>query len=168
MRPMTHEQRARWISRIFILLLSTGVAFGAWFYQKSESSAAPPPPPRAAEASYELEIIHYHDPKNPKSVELALSLNEIGIKYAMQVLVTRVDIRANPLETKNRGIKSTPHVSMMTGGTEAFAFQGLWPKDKIERKVEEILRGLKRMGKDWRPVVKGMQPAGGPAKPTPQ
>ena len=165
---MTHEQRARWISRIFIVLLSTGVVSGAWFYRKNASSAPPPPPPPSAAASYDLEIIHYHDPKNPQSVELAFSLNEIGIKYAMQVLVTRVDIRANPLETKNRGIKSTPHISMMTGGTEAFAFQGLWPRDKIERKVEEILRGLKRMGRDWRPVVKGMQPAGAPANSTPQ
>jgi hypothetical protein len=43
----------------------------------------------------------------------------------------------------------------------------LWPHDKIERKVEEILRGLKRMGKDWRPQVKGMQPVSAPAKHTP-
>lgn len=160
MPPMTHEERATWIRRIFILLLSAGVVAGAWFYRKTET---PPPPPAVAAADYDMEIIHYHDPDNPKSVEIAESLNEIGKKYGMQVLVTRVDIRANPLANKH-GVDSAPHVSMMTDETEAFAFQGVWPRDKIERKVEEILRGLKRVGKDWRPEVKGMQPM---SKPVP-
>jgi thioredoxin-like negative regulator of GroEL len=86
----------------------------------------------------------------------------------MQVLVIRVDVSANPVLAKTRGVNSAPHVSMMTGETEAFAFQGVWPQEQIERKVEEILRGIKRVGKDWLPEVKGMQPAGKPAKPTPQ
>lgn len=161
MTAMTHEERATWIRRIFILFLSTGVIAGAWFYRKTELPP-PPPPPAATATDYDMEIIHYHDPDSPQSVQIALSLNEIGKKYAMQVLVTRVDIRANPLVAKTRGVKSAPHVSMMTGKTEAFAFQGVWPRDKIERKVEEILRGLKRVGKDWRPEVKGMQPISGP------
>ena len=112
-----------------------------------------------------MEIIHYHEPDNPQSTEIAKTLNEIGKKYAMQVLVTRVDIAANPLLAKTRGVKSAPHVSMMTGQTEAFAFTGVWPRDQIERKVEEILRGLRRVGKDWLPEVKGMQPAGKPVRP---
>lgn len=160
---MTHEQRAKWIRRIFILLLSAGIIAGVWFYRKTE-----PPPPAVASTSYDMEIIHYHAPDNPQSVEIAESLNEIGKKYAMQVLVTRVDITANPLVAKTRGVNSAPHVSMMTGETEAFAFQGVWPRDQIERKVEEILRGIKRVGKDWLPEVKGMHPAGKPTKPTPQ
>jgi len=162
---MTHEQRATWIRRIFILLLSAGIIAGVWFYRENEP---PPPPPAAASTSYDMEIIHYHAPDSPQSVEIANSLNEIGKKYAMQVLVTRVDISANPVLAKTRGVSSAPHVSMMTGETEAFAFQGVWPREKIERKVEEILRGIKRVGKDWLPEVKGMQPAGKPAKPTPQ
>jgi hypothetical protein len=162
MPAMTHEERAIWIRRVFILLLSVGVVAGVWFYRKTEPP--PPPPPAVASADYDLEIIHYHDPESPQSVEIAKSLNEIGEKYAMQVLVTRVDIRANPLVAKTRGVGSAPRVSMMTGETEAFAFEGLRPRDQIERKVEEILRGLKRVGKDWRPEVKGMQPM---SKPTP-
>ena len=161
---MTHEERAKWIRRIFILLLSAGVVGGAWFYRKTEP---PPPPPATATTSYDMEIIHYHEPGNPQSVEIAESLNEIGKKYAMQVLVTRVDIAANPVLAKTRGVNSAPHVAMITGETEAYAFQGVWPRDRIERKVEEILRGIKRVGKDWLPEVKGMQPAGKTAKPTP-
>ena len=161
---MTHEERAKWIRRVFILSLTAGILAGVWFYRKSEP---PPPPPAATAAKYDLEIIHYHDPDNPQSVEIAESLNAIGKKYAMQVLVTRVDITADPALAKSRGVNSAPRVSMMTGQTEAFAFQGVWPRDQIERKVEEVLRGLKRVGKDWLPEVKGMQPAGKPAKPTP-
>ncbi len=161
---MTHEQRAIWIRRIFILLLSAGILAGVWYYRET---GPPPPPPAVASTSYDMEIIHYHAPDNPQSVEIANSLNAIGKKYAMQVLVTRFDITANPVLAKNRGVDSAPRVSMMTGETEAFAFQGVWPQEQIERKVEEILRGIKRVGKDWLPEVKGMQPAGKTAKPTP-
>jgi hypothetical protein len=164
MPPMTHEERATWIRRIFILLLSVGILAGVWFYRKTE----PPPPPAATDIRYDMEIIHYHEPDNPQSVQIAESLNAIGEKYAKQVLVTRVDISANPVLAKTRGVKSAPRVSMMTGETEAFAFEGVWPHDQIERKVEEVLGGLKRVDKDWLPEVKGMQPAGKPAKPTPQ
>lgn len=160
---MTHEERATWIRRIFVLLLSVGILAGVWFYRKTEP---PPPPPASSEIRYDMEIIHYHEPDNPQSVEIAESLNLIGKKYAMRVLVTRVDISANPVLAKTRRVKSAPRVSMMTGETEAFAFDGVWPHDKIERKVEEILGGLKRVDKDWLPEVKGMQPAGKPAKPT--
>lgn len=155
MPGMTHEERATWIRRIFVLLLATGVIAGAWFYRKTEP---PLPPPPVASTSYDMEIVHYHEPGNADSTRMAESLNQIGKKYAMQVLVTRVDIAANPALAKTRGINRTPHVSMMTDGQEAFAFQGVWPQADIESKVEEILRGLKRVGKDWRPAVKGMQP----------
>jgi len=59
---------------------------------------------------------------------------------------------------------------MMAGEVRACKFQGLWTQSQVERKVEEILRGLKRVDKDWRPDVKGMQPGANtapapPAKP---
>jgi hypothetical protein len=41
-----------------------------------------------------------------------------------------------------------------------FEFQGLWSQSQVERKIDEILGGLKRVGADWRPPVPGMQPAG--------
>jgi hypothetical protein len=49
----------------------------------------------------------------------------------------------------------------VAGDQKTYEFQGLWAYPKIEFKVEEILRGLKRVGKDWLPEVKGMQPASG-------
>ncbi len=162
---MTHEERAAWIRRIFILLLSMGIVAGVWFYQKDD----PAPPPRTeVAAGYELEIIHYHQPGNPESEQIADSLDKVGSKYHQQVFVTRVDVTANPAAAKARGVARAPQVCMMAGDQEAFAFQGLWPYFQIERKVEEILRGLKRVGKDWRPEVKGMLPAGKAAAPPPE
>jgi hypothetical protein len=47
-----------------------------------------------------------------------------------------------------------------------FEFSGLWDYPAIERKVEEVLRGLERVGKDWLPDVKGMQRGAAPPRPT--
>ena len=54
-----------------------------------------------------------------------------------------------------------PHVVIIAGTEKAFDFQGQWTQAKVEFKVEEILRGLKRVGKDWRPPVPGMKQTGG-------
>jgi len=42
---------------------------------------------------------------------------------------------------------------------KVFAFKGLWQQPEIERKIDEILRGLERMTKGWRPKVQGMKRA---------
>ena len=95
MPAMTHEERATWIRRIFILLLSRGSGSRGLVLPENRAAAAATRRELKRRAMT-MEIIHYHDPENPQSVEIAESLNEIGKKYAMQVLVTRVDIRANP------------------------------------------------------------------------
>ena len=48
-----------------------------------------------------------------------------------------------------------------SGTLVAFKIQGLWSCFQVERKVDELIYGLRKIGKDWRPKVKGMQPAGG-------
>ena len=132
------------------------VVTAAWLFPKA--------PPRAtsqtdAEAKHDLEIIHFHLPGNPESEQIADSLNKIEEKYGGQVLVTRVDINAEPELAKAEKVTKPPKVVMMAGTIRASKFQGVWTQAQIERKVEEILRGLKRMGKDWRPDVQGMQPS---------
>jgi hypothetical protein len=52
-------------------------------------------------------------------------------------------------------------VIIISGKEKVFEFQGLWSQAQVEQKVDEILRGLKRMTKDWRPAVPGMKPVGG-------
>ncbi len=127
----------------------------------------PKPAPKAASgqavAKHDLEIIHFHLPQNPESEQIADSLNKIAKKYGEQILVTRVDINAEPERAKAEKVTKPPKVVMMAGNVRACKFQGVWTDVQIERKVEEILRGLKRVGKDWRPDVAGMDSA--PHKP---
>jgi hypothetical protein len=109
-------------------------------------------------------IVHCHVPGNPESEQLADSLNAVAKKYGSQVRVIRVDIVAFPAFAKAENVTNPPKVVMIVGPARVFEFQGLWPRPQIERKVDEILHGLERVGKDWRPEVKGMQRASS-AKP---
>ena len=51
--------------------------------------------------------------------------------------------------------------AIVAGTGKVCEFQGPWTQAQVEFKVEEILRRLRRVGKDWRPPVPGMNPAGG-------
>ncbi len=156
---MTNEERANWIRRGIILFIAVVIVLCVMFFPKK-----PAPPPKAkaaAEAVHDIEILHYHQPKNSESEQIAASLKKIANKYGKQILVTTVDVIAQPELAKAEKVTTPPKVVMMAGTIRACKFQGVWTYAQIERKVEEILRGLKRMGKDWRPEVQGMKPATG-------
>lgn len=114
-----------------------------------------------------LGIVHCHVPGNPESEQLADILNLVAAKYGSQVLVIRVNIIACPEFAKSEQVTKPPEVLMLVGTVRTFRFQGLWPRPQIERKVDELLHGLRRVGKGWLPEVRGMQPATGaaPARP---
>jgi hypothetical protein len=134
------------------------VVVGALLYPTPK----PPEPKEVAaleEAKHAIEIIHFHLPQNPESEQIADSLNRIAKAYGEQVLVTRVDINADPERAKAEKVTKPPKVVMMVGTVRACKFQGVWTYPQIERKVDEILLGLKRMGKNWRPNVAGMENA---------
>ena len=159
---MTHEERAKWIIRGFLLFLALGIGGGVMLYPDRK----PKVDVTDGEAVvYDLEIYHYHVPGNAESEQIADSLNKIGKKYERYVRVNRVDITAHPEIAKAEKVTKPPKVVMMAGDVRACKFQGVWTYAQIEWKVEEILRGLERMGKDWRPDVKGMQPGADPSIP---
>jgi hypothetical protein len=160
---MTHEERAAWIQRGFVLFVVVVVAAAAWFFPKKQA----PPPPQAAAPTHLIEILHFHLPNDPASEQIADHLNKVQSKYGGQVLVTRLDVNQHPERAKEEMVTRPPKVVMMAGTIRACKFQGLWTQLQIERKVDEILRGLKRYGKDWRPGVQGMMPVGTqtPAQP---
>jgi thioredoxin-like negative regulator of GroEL len=110
-------------------------------------------------------IIHCHAPGNPASEQTADILNNIARRYGDQVKVIRVDITAHPEFAKAEKVASPPKLVLTAGIKREAELTGLWPQKSVEQKVDEILRGLKRVGKDWRPEVKGMQPAGKSATP---
>ena len=153
---MTHEERANWIRRGIILFIAIGVLLGVWFYPEKKPEVRES---AQVQARHLIEILHFHLPGNPESETLADSLNRIQAKYGGLVLITRVDIEKEPERAKAEKVTKPPKVVMMAGEIRACKFQGVWTQAQIERKVDEILHGLERMGKDWRPDVKGMQPA---------
>ena len=112
-------------------------------------------------------LIHYHVPGNPGSEQTADILNQIARRYGIQVKVIRVDITACKEAAKAEAVTVPPKVVLMAGNTRACDYDGrdLWSYPKVQQKVDELLHGLERVGKDWRPQVKGMQPAGKPANP---
>lgn len=151
------------IRRLFLLFIAIGVLAGVWFYPKKVVETKV----KSAEGTHLIEVLHFHLPGNPESESLADIFNKVEEKYAGQVLVTRVDIQAEPERAKAEKVTKPPKVVMMAGTVRACKFQGVWSRAQIERKIDEILHGLERMGKDWRPDVQGMQaaPAGAPAAP---
>ncbi|MGL4401701.1 MAG: hypothetical protein ACRCXD_17710 [Luteolibacter sp.] len=103
-------------------------------------------------------ILHCHLPGNPASEQMADVFNAIQKKYPMHLKVIRAGFPAQPVDwQKQRGI-SLPYVIMIVDSEKAFQFQGLMPLSKVEKKVEELIFGVRRVGKDWRPVVPGMMP----------
>lgn len=161
---MTHDERATWIQRGFVLFVVVVVAAAAWFFPKKQ---APPKEQVTAASEPLIEILHFHLPNDPASEQIADHLNAVQSKYGGQVLVTRLDVNQHPDRAKEERVTRPPKVVMMAGTIRACKFQGLWTQLQIERKVDEILRGLKRQGKDWRPDVQGMMPVGTqtPAQP---
>jgi len=162
---VTNEERATWIRRGFILFLAIMVVLGVLFFPQK------PPKPKASgdagAAKYDLEIILFYATKDPESEQMSELLKKVETKYNGQVHVSRVDINADPERAKAEKVTKPPKVVMMAGTTRACKFQGMWTQPQVERKVEEILRGLKRVGKDWRPDVQGMKPADAATPKTP-
>lgn len=105
-------------------------------------------------------IIHCHLPGDPASEQLADHLNQIRKKYGKLVTVTRVGFTTQPKDWQAQKGVTLPYVMMIAGTENVFQFQGLWSYAKLEKKVEEVIHGVRRVGKDWRPVVPGMKPKG--------
>ncbi len=153
---MTHERRASLIRNLFLLLLALGVVTAVWLYPKPVVEA---PPEVAAPADDALEINTYHLPGDPNCEKLADILNRVQKKYGRLVIVKRIDVKAHPELAVAQGVKKVPHVIILATKQKVFEFEGQWSQEQVEKKVEEILRGLKRVGKDWRPTVAGMKAA---------
>ena len=157
---MTHDERASLIKKIFMPLLIVALVAGVWFYPKPGAKVAAE---KAVTTSPEngLLIVLHRLPGDPASEQMAEILSRVQTKYGKQIIVTEVDFKLHPEVSKAQGVTQPPHVVIISGKDKVFDFQDPWTQAQVEFKVEEILRGLKRVGKDWRPPVPGMKPAGG-------
>ena len=153
---MTHEERAKLIKRIFYLVMALAIIAGVYFYPEAKVEL----PAAAAVKDDRLLVIHHHLPADPASEQIADILNRIEKKYDKYLRVSRVDFKKSPEIAKAQGVTKPPHVIVFAGNEKVYEFQGPATEIQVERKIEEILRGLKRIDKNWRPPVAGMKPAG--------
>lgn len=103
-------------------------------------------------------IVHYHLPGDPASEQLADVFNAIQKKYGALVKVVRIGFTAQPVDTPTAKAITLPFVVMIVGTENVFQFQGLWPLARVDKKVQELVFGVRPMSKDWRPPVSGMTP----------
>jgi hypothetical protein len=149
---MTREQRTEWLRRGIVAAIFIGIATAAWLYREKIVQLREAPKVAATPApKHELDLLHFHQPGNPQSEQMADHLNSLQTKYTGQILVTRIDVSAEPQRAAAERIGRFPTVFVMAGSSRELQIQGLWPRDRIEQRVEEILRGLRRMSSDWMP-----------------
>lgn len=156
---MTHDERATLIKRIFMPLLIVAIVAGVWFYPKPTAKVVVEQVVTSPENG--LLIVLHHLPGDPASEQMAEILNRVQTKYGKQVIMSLVDFKLHPEVSKAQGVTKPPHVVIISGKDKVFDFHGPWTQAQVEYKVDQILRGLKSVGKDWRPPVPGMKPAGG-------
>jgi len=149
-----------------VIVVAAAILIPRWKPKEDASKAAEPPPA----PEHLMEILFYHKPGLPESERMAGVLNDIKGKYGKQVLVTRVDLTVHPEQGAAEKITRPPKLVMMAGQSREYEHSGFMPRDQAEKKIDEILHKLKRVGKDWRPPVSGMQPGtapppGAPASP---
>ena len=148
---MTREQRTEWLRRSIVAAIFIGIATAAWLYREDIAQLREAPRAIAPAPKHELDLIHFHQPGNPQSEQMADHLNALRTKYTGQILVTRIDVAGDPQRAASERIQRFPTVLVMASSSRELEIQGLWPRERIEQKVEEILRGLRPMSKDWIP-----------------
>ena len=146
-----------------VIVVAAAILIPRWKPKDDTAKTEPPP-------EHLMEILFYHKPGFPDSERMADVLNDLKGKYGKQVLVTRVDLTALRERGAAEKITRPPKLVMMAGQSREYEHSGFMPRDQTEKKIDEILHKLKRVGKDWRPPVSGMQPGtapppGAPASP---
>ena len=139
------------------IVVAAAILIPRWKPKEDAAKSAAPPVPE-----HLMEIVFYHKPGLPDSERMADVLNEITGKYGKQVLVTRVDLATHPDRAAAENITRPPKLVMLAGQSREYEHNGFMPRDQAEKKIDEILHKLKRVGKDWRPPVSGMQPGAAP------
>jgi hypothetical protein len=168
---MASEQQSALIKRILFFLLLVVIGLAVWFYPRSKgedlekkakkkitSGAEEVPIRESLRQGNPVTIIHFHLPGDPASEQLADIFNAIQKKYGRLVTVNRAGFQVQPEDWRVQKKIKLPYVMMIVGKENAFHFQGSWNYASAEKKVEELIFGVRRVDKDWRPTVPGMTP----------
>ena len=106
-----------------------------------------------------VKILHFHLPGNADSELVADHLNTVAVKYNIQVLVVRLDVSFHAGLAALEKVANRPKTLIYADARRTCEFEGAQTLDWIYKRVDEALWGLRRVGKDWRPEVKGMSRA---------
>ena len=168
---MASEQQATLIKRILFFLLIVVIGLVVWFFPRSKGEdpqkkvkkiinlgAEEVPIQKSVRQGNPVTIIHFHLPGDPSSEQLADIFNAIQKKYSPLVTVNRAGFEVQPEDWRVQKKIKLPYVMMIVGKENAFHFQGAWNYAGTEKKVEELMFGVRRVDKDWRPIVPGMTP----------
>lgn len=145
------------------MVLAASIGAGVYFFpaSKGNQGGSKKEATKSEVPDKRLLVVHHHLPGDPASEQIADILNQIEKKYDQYLVVNRVDFKQSPELAKAQGVTKPPHVIVFSGKDKIYEFQGPATEVQVERKIEEILRGLKRIDKNWRPPVPGMKPVGG-------
>lgn len=105
-----------------------------------------------------IQAIHLHLPEDSGSREIARSLEEIRTSYPEHVFISTIDVSSTPQKLKDWRVSRAPAIVFQTEGERLASLEEVWPKPRLTKKIEELVYGLIRVGKDWRPEVKGLEP----------
>ncbi len=167
---MSSEQQSTLIKRILFFLLLVVIGLVVWFFPRSKGDlekkvgkkvtlgAKEVPPQKSLRQGNPVTIIHFHLPGDPASEQLADIFNAIQKKYGPLVTVNRAGFQVQPEDWRVQKKIKLPYVMMIVGNENVFHFQGAWNYAGAEKKVEELIFGVMRVDKDWRPTVPGMTP----------
>jgi hypothetical protein len=171
---MDHHKTASVIKTIFSIVIFVLIAGAVWLYPKSDGKsgwfkefmamiykpAEKPIPPATQSPEKGILIVFHFSPDEVESTQMGEVYDSFQKKYESRVIISRVNSKLNPEISKEQGVTKPPHAIIIAGTEKVHEFLGLQHKAAVHQKLEEILRGLERMTKDWRPKVKGMTPQG--------
>jgi hypothetical protein len=104
-----------------------------------------------------VQVTHLHLPDHAGSRELSGSLAEIRMSWPDHLTISTIDVSSRPQTLADWRVSSAPAVVFQTEGQRLYSLEEVWPKDRLAKKIEQLIHGLVRVDKNWLPEVKGLE-----------
>lgn len=104
-----------------------------------------------------VQIIHLHLPDDAGSRELSESLAAIRMSWPDHITISTIPVASKPQILTEWRVSKAPSVVFQTEGQRLYTLEEVWPKDRLAKKIEQLIHGLVGVDKNWRPEIKGME-----------